>query len=216
MPKKAKLRLVSVQPELIRPMPPADMAITGEFRAAPDLTDWLMSAFIAPDATMLNTDHAHLRDAHIGCLWTNVPNNRQMRTVLATAEMPTFRYGAWQKARQEQQMMEWFGDIPDFVLTFGADWAETASDIKFCAVAEHELLHCAQAIDGFGMPKFKSDGRPSYAIKGHDVEEFVGVVRRYGAVDPMVREMVEAAKFAPQVPMIDIARSCGTCMTAAA
>jgi len=212
---KPSLRVVDAW-TMERPMPPTDLRIGGEFRPAPDVAKWLVDAFIAQDATMRNDDHAHLRDANIGVLWTNVDNNRQMRTVLATAEIPTFRCGAWQKARQEQQLEEWFGDIPDFLLTFQAGWAETVSDIEWCAVAEHELFHCSQARDAFGMPKFKADGSPSYALKGHDVEEFIGVVRRYGAVSSEVRAMVDAALVGERVPDIDIARSCGACMSAAA
>lgn len=213
--RKPALRIVKGF-DLNRPMPPTDLRITGEFRPAPDVAKWLVGAFIAPDATMRNDDHAHLRGANIGVLWTNVHNSRQMRTVLATAEIPAFRCGAWQKARHEQQLEEWFGDIPDFLLTFQAGWAETVSNIEWCAVAEHELFHCSQAHDAFGMPKFRADGSPSYALKGHDVEEFIGVVRRYGAVSPEVRAMVDAVLVGERVAEIDIARSCGTCLSAAA
>lgn len=216
MARRAKLRLVSIQPELIRPMPPADLAITGEFRPAPDVSDWLRRAFIDPDATMVNEEHAHLRAANIGVLWTNVPNSRQMRVILATAEQPIFRGSKWSKARQDQQIAEWFGEAPDFLLTFSAGWAETASDVEWCAVAEHELYHCAYDRDVYGMPKFHQDGSPCFAMRGHDVEEFVGIVRRYGAVSREVREMVDAAQQQPAVRDFDIRRSCGTCMRSAA
>jgi putative metallopeptidase len=214
--KKAKLRLVSVQPELIRPMPPADLALTGEFRPAPDVTAWLMRALIDPEATMANEDHAHLRSATFGVLWTNVSNSRQMRRIIGTAEQPIFRGTKWSKARQEQQIEEWFGDLPDFLITFDADWASQASDVEWCAVAEHELYHCAQDRDLYGMPKFRQDGSPSFAMRGHDVEEFVGIVRRYGAVSSEVRAMVEAAQQNPAVADFDVRRSCGACMRSAA
>jgi len=48
--------------------------------------------------------------------------------------------------------------------------------------------------DAFGAPKFKkSTGLPSFTLRGHDVEEFVGVVRRYGAAAAGVQAMIDAA-----------------------
>lgn len=201
---------------MTRPMPPNDLAITGEFRSADDLGEWISETFIDPSGNLANEEHAHLQHAEIGALWTNVPNGRQMRIILATAEQPIFRGGKWQKARHDQQIAEWFGDIPDFILTFNSDWAHQASDTEFCAVVEHELYHCGQQKDIFGAPKFTQDGRPSFGMRGHDVEEFIGVVRRYGAVDRSVREMVDAAKQRPLISGLEISRSCGVCLSAAA
>lgn len=52
---------------------------------------------------------------------------------------------------------------------------------------------------------------PVLKLRGHDVEEFVGVVRRYGASKD-VQEMVDAANRPAEVAQIDVARACGTCM----
>jgi hypothetical protein len=77
---------------------------------------------------------------------------------------------------------------------------------------EHELYHIAQATDDYGAPKFnKETGMPVLKLRGHDVEEFVGVVRRYGASKD-VQEMVDAANRPAEVAHIDVARACGTCM----
>jgi len=84
-------------------------------------------------------------------------------------------------------------------------------DPSFCALVEHELYHCGQKLDVHGMPKFGQDGMPQFAIRGHDVEEFVGVVARYGADAAGVSEMVEAAKHRPSVGLASIAGACGTC-----
>lgn len=109
--------------------------------------------------------------------------------------------------------MEWFGDIPDFLVTLDACFCSGASDVEFAHLVEHELYHCAQAMDEFGNPKFNRDtGEPKFAMRGHDVEEFIGVVRRYGPVGQGVKDMVAAAQKPPEVAMIDIARACGTCM----
>jgi len=104
----------------------------------------------------------------------------------------------------------------DFLLTFDAVYCAQASDVEWCALVEHELYHCAQETDGFGQPKFTKDGLPKFAMKGHDVEEFVGVVRRYGAVSPEVQALVEAAKKAPEIAAVHVAQMCGTCLLRAA
>jgi hypothetical protein len=48
-------------------------------------------------------------------------------------------------------------------------------------------------------------------MRGHDVEEFTGVVRRYGA-SVEVQEMIDAASQPAEVAKLNIARACGTCM----
>ncbi|MCD1619146.1 hypothetical protein K7H20_13835 [Salipiger manganoxidans] len=71
-----------------RPMPPRDAAEGMEtwFSAAPDLADWARSTFIDDGAPLQNEDHAHLGEAHIGFLWTNVENAKKGRRVIGTAE----------------------------------------------------------------------------------------------------------------------------------
>jgi hypothetical protein len=186
---------------------------------APELIKWARATFIDRDGILKNPDHAHLTGADIGALWTDVPNSRGMRAVVGTAEIPAFRGARWVKARQEVQMQQWFGTLPDFVLTLDANFAAAVDHATFCAVVEHELYHCAQAIDRYGSPKFrKSTGQPVFAIKGHDVEEFVGIVRRYGA-GPAAGDtaaLIEAAKARPQVAPAAIAWACGTCLKAVA
>ncbi|HYE75643.1 MAG TPA: putative metallopeptidase [Blastocatellia bacterium] len=177
------------------------------------LQQWIEETFINQGATLYNEDHQHLQGAMIGCLWSNVPNNREMRTVLATAEIFNPKGNAWQKARQENQLLRWFGDIPDFIITVFAPYAVEADEASFCALIEHELYHCAQRTDADGSPKFKSDGSPAYGIKGHDVEEFTGVVRRYGvdAAQSGVGQLVAAAKMKPILSGAKIKQACGTC-----
>ncbi|WP_267902481.1 putative metallopeptidase [Sinorhizobium meliloti] len=40
---------------------------------------------------------------------------------------------------------------------------------------------------------------PVFTVRGHDVEEFVGVVRRYGADAAGVRAIVDAANRPPEI-----------------
>jgi hypothetical protein len=139
--------------------------------------------------------------------------------VLATAE--DLRLGvmgnAWKRARAEQQLAEWFGLVPDFMITVDAfHWAECA-DAEACALVEHELYHIAHKPDEFGNPSFTKEGAPRLAIVSHDVEEFVGVVRRYGVGDPdsSLARMILAAAQGPQVEPIRVAHACGTCLARA-
>lgn len=203
----------------MRPAPPPALleATPERFEPAPDLRDWIFDTFIAEGSELANPDHAHLADAEIGVLWTNVDNGRNMRTVIGQCElMPPMAMGKWQRARAIQQIEDWFGAVPDFLITISAPAAASMDDVSFCALIEHELYHAGQKRDQYGAPKFTEDGRPSFAIRGHDVEEFVGVVARYGVTDPMVGAMVEAANRRPMVAGIDIRGACGTCALKAA
>lgn len=202
-----------------RPMPPADLADPHATPPrvcvpAPDLEAWLREAFLDEGASLENPEHAHLRFAHIGALWCAAPNARQGNAVAGQAEIPMARGGAWAKARHDQQLEEWFGAVPDFVLTFDPVYAATVPDLTFCALVEHELYHCGQARDGFGAPKFKRDGTPAFTMRGHDVEEFVGVVARYGAGSAAGKTMalVEAANAPPRFGDVDVRCVCGTCL----
>lgn len=204
-----------------RPHPPADLLdafARATFAPAPDLAEWLDDTFIAEGGPLMNEDHRHLRSATIGVLWTNVANVRQMRRVVGQCELgePRATQGRWAKARQEQQILGWFGEVPDFILTFDANHAANCGDAEFCALVEHEIYHASQERDEFGQPKFTKEGQPKFAMRGHDVEEFIGVVRRYGAQAPGVAQLIAAAKGRPEVAPASISQACGTCMLRAA
>lgn len=213
--------VVFLERRLARPQPPAhllDPMAPDRFEPADDLILWVRRTFIEEGGPLTNPDHWHLRDAIIGVLWTNAENSRAGKSVVGQAElMPPMVMGKWQKARAEQQVAGWFGVVPDFLLTFSAPYAAQCDDATFCALVEHELYHCGQATDAFGAPRFsKSTGRPVFAMRGHDVEQFVGVVRRYGVEATGVSELVEAAKQPPQISRAALDFACGTCGARAA
>lgn len=210
------------EPAIVRPTPPAalvpasiDDFVCITLAPAPELSDWAQETILADTGPLHNPDHAHLIDADIGFLWASSAFAKRGRTVVGQAEQVMIRAGGWQKARQEQQLIEWFGHVPDFLITLAADYCAQCSDTEFCALVEHELYHVGQEQDEFGAPKFTKDGMPRLAMRGHDVEEFVGVVQRYGA-SAQVARMVEAAKHPPAVSGASIAHACGTCLRAAA
>ena len=201
-----------------RPMPPESLLELSELSdfgirltPAPEVWEWLQAEILADTGSIHNEDHAHLLDADIQVMWASSSFEKQGRTVLGQAEQVAFRAGGWQKARMEQQMRDWFGDVPAFIITLAADYCAQCSDGDFCALVEHELYHIAQATDQYGAPKFTQEGLPKLEMRGHDVEEFVGVVRRYGA-SPQVQELVDAANNPAEVGKMNIARACGTCL----
>lgn len=196
-----------------QPVPPGDLLDSPSLALlpAPEVWEWIESEILAATGSIHNPEHAHLIDAHIGVLWASTGFAKQGRVVLGQAEQLMFRAGGWQKARQEQQMIDWFGEVPCFVITLAADYCAQCTDAEFCALVEHELYHIAQATDQYGAPKFTQDGLPKLYLRGHDVEEFVGVVRRYGASDD-VQQLIDAASRPPEVAKINISRACGTCL----
>lgn len=196
-----------------RQMPPADLLESPVLilKPAPELWEWVQREILATTGSIHNEDHAHLLDADIRVMWASSSFEKQGSTVLGQAEQVAFRAGGWQKARMEQQMRDWFGDVPAYIITLAADYCADCSDADFCALVEHELYHIAQATDRYGAPKFTKEGLPKLEMRSHDVEEFVGVVRRYGAsLD--VQALVDAANSPAEVGKLNIARACGTCL----
>jgi hypothetical protein len=202
----------------LRPFPPAAMPEGGDgFAPAPEVADWVNHHILTPGGALFNADHAHLMDADLAFLWAPSSFAKQGRTVLGQCEQVMFRAGGWQKARQEGQMQRWFGRVPAFLITLAADWCAQAGDTEFCALVEHELYHLAHKHNAeTGEPMFdRTTGLPKLCMRGHDVEEFVGVVRRYGPSADVI-ELLKAAEGAPEVAVANIAHSCGTCLERAA
>lgn len=208
-----------------RPNPPIELQEeyeAGLFMPAPEIVAWIDATFLNEDHELYNEDHEHLKSASIKALWTNVPNVTKQVGVLATAEQPRppATGGKWAREKYKLQMRQWFGfeaDSIDFLLTFFAPEIINLSDKSFCASVEHELYHCAQAVDEYGEPRFRqSDYSPIFTIKDHDFTGFLGVVKRYGAIERNQKEMVKLAKKMPEVNDFDIAAACGICVAKAA
>jgi hypothetical protein len=207
-----------------RPMPPAQLGKVQDdhsvtlFVPGDEVADWIAAEILAEDGAIHNPDHAHLIDADIAVLWAAGGFDSKMRTVIGTAEEVAFRCNVWQRERQEQQLAQWFGRVPHFLITLDGAYCRTCTDADFCALVEHELYHIAQKKDFGGAPRFGRDGQPLLAIQGHDVEEFVGVVRRYGVGSPggSLAQLVAAASKKPEVSGYKLATACGTCLLRAA
>lgn len=204
---------------IARPMPPEvlldELDYRPRFVPAPEVWEWMQRTFIADGAILQNQEHEHLQDATIGVLWTNVANAKQGNRIVGTCEIPNVQGGRWTKARMEFQLYQWFQTDLDFLIILDAVYAAEVDDATFCALCEHELYHAGQKKDLYGAPLFsKESGLPLFTMRGHDVEEFTGVVRRYGAAaaGEHVQAFVEAAQQSPLVAAADIASACGTCV----
>ena len=202
---------------LARPSPPDEiMEVTGSnlFMPARELMSWIDWAYLDEDGPLFTTDHEHLPVGEIACLWTNAECRHKGRQVIGEAVKPGGGV-SWRSARSAYQLQEWFGYDPPFLITLDAIACAGMDNASFCALVDHELYHCAQVTDRDGQPSFdQSTGRPKYCIRGHDVEEFVGVVRRFGieAAGEQAVDLVLAAAEAPLIAPAKLAQSCGTCL----
>jgi Putative phage metallopeptidase len=202
----------------VRPAPPEELLDDDApgflFDAATAVEQWIRHTFLNEDSPLFNPDHEHLQDAVIGVLWTNCPNSRGGKMIAGTAERGGGGQGGkWQKARATLQLYEWFGGVPTFLITLDSLYSAHANDASFMALVEHEMYHCAHKRDEFDDPAYDDDGLPVFTLSGHDAEEFVGVVRRYGvgAAARGVAELVKAASLPASVAIADITAVCGTC-----
>lgn len=188
------------------------------FLPAPEIEKFVKNNFLNEDAKLYNEDHRHLRQARIAYLWTNVSNSRGGRDIVATAEIPRPPAigGKWARAKWEYQMTGWFGHSNfDFLITLNARFIGDCQPIVAVATLDHELYHCGQKTDEFGAKMFgKKSGKPVYTLLAHDVEEFVGIWRRYGAEAGAGDSigLAAAAKRKPKIERADIRKLCGNCL----
>ena len=194
---------------------------------SPEWETWMREVFIEEGAPLQNEDHEHLQRARIAVLLTNERYSTKGQLVLGEARLaePNGSH-AWTRGQRRQQLVRWFArgeddDFPDFVITLYARWLGSHIELEqpgpIFALVEHELYHCVQETDDYGMPKFGDDGRPKWDIAPHDVEEFVGVARRYGArapggdSDSKLAELAEVLQSDPEVTAADLDGVCASC-----
>lgn len=208
----------------IRPFPPTDFIDQADeeeaIRIVPasDLKNWVVANFLTLGGPLHNPDHDHIaemlhdNEEFLAFVWASTAYTRAKRMVLGQCEKVMFQQGGWKKARQEQQMRDWFGFVPIYLITIDASFCEKANDNEFCALFEHELYHIGVERDSDGEIIYSDHtGLPKHYLAGHDVEEFIGVVKRWGANDS-VKRLVEVAKNPPFVSDLDISKCCGNCV----
>ena len=182
----------------------------GRFVPIDGMDEFVRSAILDEEGPLHNPDHVHLRKARIGYLWTTEDwrDGESARIGQAGRGQPDTR-NRWTSGILEQQYRSWWGRLTDFIVWFDAAWWSTADERSRLMVLEHELYHCGQARDDWGTPRYsRMTGDPIFTIKRHDVEEFIGVVRRYGASGPVL-DLVEAVTDGPEISMPRILGACG-------
>ncbi len=208
----------------ITPFPPTDFIDQADeeeaIRIVPasDLKNWVVANFLTLGGPLHNPDHDHIaemlhdNEGFLASAWASTAYTRTKRMVLGQCEKVMFQQGGWKKARQEQQMRDWFGFVPIYLITIDASFCEKANDNEFCALFEHELYHIGVERDSDGEIIYSDHtGLPKHYLAGHDVEEFIGVVKRWGA-NNSVKQLVEVAKNPPFVSDLDISKCCGNCV----
>lgn len=217
--------------DLVRPFPPVNFLDQAkadlesgldpvvELIPAPEVLAWVKRTFLEIGSPLYNPEHEHISlmidaaEEGTGFLtfaWASAPAKNKNSLVLGQCERVAFRAGGWQKARQEQQMREWFGFTPTYLITLDASYCETATDREFCALVDHELCHIGVERDEDGeMVTSNVTGLPKHRLVNHNVEEFFDTVRRWGA-NSDTKRLANIANTAPFVPDAEVERGCGT------
>ncbi len=180
-----------------------------------ELWPWIENTFLSEWGKLHNPDHEHLlsfQPPEISFLWAYSKCEAKDKRVYGQTEKVMINVGGWRKQRQELQLINWFGDIPKYIITLDARICQVMSDVDFCALVEHELYHIGHKKNkDSGEFEYTSVGEPRLFLRGHDVEEFHGVVQRYGASEE-VKKMVDLANEGPTISRANIAHACGTCL----
>jgi len=185
---------------------------------APEFKEWVITNWLTLGGELHNPDHDHIaellhdNEEFLAFAWASSAAVAKKRMVLGQCEKVMFNQGGWKKARQEQQMRDWFGFVPQYLITIDATYCEQASDRDFCRLIEHELYHIGVERDEDGEIVYSDmTGLPKHYLAGHDVEVFFGETKRWGA-DESVKRLLEIAKNAPFVSETSIAACCGNCV----
>jgi hypothetical protein len=191
--------------EGVTPMPPLSptLSVAHEVRA------------IAQE--LIREHHAHLLEANLLYVFTDQRRKRCDRVRLGSAAKMNAML------RFLASGMDSVEDGPDFLILISSDeWSELGLQARK-ALVDHELSHCALFVKDdsekpavwvrwdaeMGNPDSYPDRR--WGMRGHDLEEFAGVLKRHGfwRADPQEREFEQIAiqTVMPMLPQNGAARS---------
>lgn len=139
-------------------------------------------------------EHKHFAEEEIAVefLLRVAPKLKQGRRQLGMAIIPTVQGEL--KDLFTQLLVAWFGRAPQFLIVLDQEFWLEADDLTRRALLEHEMMHIKQEIGKDGELKFDMDGNPKFGIRGHDLEEFNYIVRKYGAWKSDIAEFIESAQ----------------------
>lgn len=133
------------------------------------------------------SEHAHLEDATIGYIFRDDELRRRGKVIAAEAILverilqADKRYGRIVRWAILRVLPAFETYPPDFLILIDRNIWEGMDQSQRIALVDHELSHCAQAVGEDGeTSKFTREGMPVWTIKGHDLEEFCGVIERNG------------------------------------
>jgi hypothetical protein len=146
-------------------------------------------------ARLLNLpEHEDLKDGEATIDWLLKRDEKVKggRTILGTVHMPRVQ-------GELSECFEWLlsrllGRQPDFLIVLDQRYWFEASPLHREILVYHELTHCIHKRDMYGELLYTLDDRPRWGLRGHDVEEFAAVVRRYGAWNDEIRGFIAAAE----------------------
>lgn len=142
-------------------------------------------------------EHAHLILANIGYVFRDDELRRHGRVTWAECILVE---RILQSEKRWSRLVKWAllrilgaEELPDFLILIDRNiWEGLDAESKL-ALIDHELSHAWFATEDDGMTqKFHKDGSPVWAIRGHDVEDFAGVVERNGLWNEELRVMARA------------------------
>ncbi|HHP6708573.1 TPA: putative metallopeptidase, partial [Acinetobacter baumannii] len=102
-----------------------------------DLWPWIEDTFLREWGKLHNPDHEHLlsfQPPEISFLWAYAKCEAKDKRVFGQTEKVMINVGGWRKQRQELQLINWFGDIPKYIITLDARVCQVMSDTDFCAL----------------------------------------------------------------------------------
>lgn len=112
--------------------------------------------------------HPHLANCHFAYLFRNKRTVRGGKEAFASAEKCSAKTKALVSCAQKKGTAEPF----DFCIVVSYEAWRELSEKQKSALIDHELSHC--------FVDETDEGEILYSIRKHDIEEFVGVARRWG------------------------------------
>jgi hypothetical protein len=111
------------------------------------------------------------QDARLCILMRSPAATRRGKTVLGTA------------AKASAKDCALLGEDVQFIITLSQDDWKVMPDRQKRALLDHELCHCRAEVD--------DDGETKWSLAGHDIEEFTDILKRHGAWNDSIVQVVE-------------------------
>jgi hypothetical protein len=121
--------------------------------------------------------HPHLADVPIRYLWRDKAATSKGNTVLGKARKVTGLNAHLVHLVRKDEPPE---EVEFFVIEIAEDAWHTLTDKQQTALVDHELCHL-----GVDIPE-RADKDRKLVLRGHDLEEFAGVVERHGLWRPAI------------------------------